>query len=675
MLKRRMARVLDQLLRTAAPGDGGLSDAQLLERYAVGADEAAFELLVWRHRRLVFGVCRRVLRDFHDAEDAFQATFLTLARKARSIDKREALASWLYKVAYRVALTAQADRARRAAHGRALGTAGETAAPGDPAPPPEQRDLWAAVDEEVSRLPERFRTAIVLCYFQGLTVEEAAAHLGCPRGTVASRLARARDRLRARLTRRGLTLTAGLVAAGVSHAGAAAAVPDRLVLATARAVGQAVAGKVAIESGISGRAAALSEEVLKTMLFRKLTTGALVVVAFAGVLLLGGGLIRGPGADAAAGPPPGPNAAATDENKASEKAPPPPATVTVSRPQRREAPAYEDFAGHLEAVRSVEIRARVGGLLQSVLFRPGADVRQGDLLFEIDPREYQATLAAAEADLTAAVAQYKFRKADWERANRMHKEGAGTEATVIRAAQELAVAEAAQAPARAAVERARKNLEACRVAAPIDGRVDRPRVAPGAQVVAGDRATILTTITALHPIGVRFEVDERSYLQHQRLLAKVKAPAGGVPLLIGLSNEEDCNHQGALDHFESRINPDTGSIAAHGILPNPDRILLPGMFVRVRMPFGKAQAMLAVPEDAIATDPTKRSEDLGRRYVLVVNARNVVERRDVKVGQQEGGLRVIEGGLRPDEWVVIGGAKGLQPGDSVEPRRKGPARD
>jgi RNA polymerase sigma factor (sigma-70 family) len=185
---------------------GGLTDAQLLDRFLTKHDEAAFELLVWRHGPMVLRVCRRILRDAHGAEDAFQATFLTLACKAGSIGKQEAVSSWLYKVAYRIALRAQAGAAKRRTHEQPLVDclAGGSLAPSDEA---AWRELGPLLDAEVRRLPEKYRAAFVLCYLEGKTNEEAAAELGCPKGTILSRLSRARERLRKRLNQRGLALS------------------------------------------------------------------------------------------------------------------------------------------------------------------------------------------------------------------------------------------------------------------------------------------------------------------------------------------------------------------------------------------------------------------------------------------------------------------------------------
>src|SRR5262245_43864095 len=198
-------------LRRFGPELGGVSDAQLLERFVTVRDEAAFEVLVWRHGGLVLHVCGRLLRHAEDAEDVFQATFLALARRGGSIGKAEAVASWLYKVAYRLALRVRARAAReeRRPGGRAL--------PAPPAGGAVGPDVRLVLDEEINSLPEKYRTPVVLCYLEGRTTQEAARQVGCARGTICSRLAWARKRLRGRLARRGLTFpAAGLATACLS---------------------------------------------------------------------------------------------------------------------------------------------------------------------------------------------------------------------------------------------------------------------------------------------------------------------------------------------------------------------------------------------------------------------------------------------------------------------------
>jgi RNA polymerase sigma factor (sigma-70 family) len=267
-------RTFLQRLRRVINPDGGseLSDAQLLERFVNRRDEAAFEVLVWRHRGLVLNVCGRLVPRAEDREDAFQATFLVLARLAGSIGKGASLGSWLYKVAYRVALRERARTARHAAQPEsALGRLAAQPAASEVGP-----DVRAVLDEEINRLPEKNRAALLLCYLQGKTTSEAAQQLGCARGTVCSRLAWARQHLRGRLTRRGLALSA----AGLIAELAPGKTPAAKVGATVKAALSYVSGP-ASGGALSKPAIALAEGVLRAMMLTKLK------MAFAGLLIVG----------------------------------------------------------------------------------------------------------------------------------------------------------------------------------------------------------------------------------------------------------------------------------------------------------------------------------------------------------------------------------------------------
>ncbi len=267
----RFHPVLRFLRRLPGPrGAADPSDGELLARFAGRRDEAAFALLVDRYGSLVLGLCRRVLRNHHDAEDAFQATFLVLARKAGSIRRPHLLGNWLYGVAYRTALKARADAARRRNREQAAPSRREA----PPATEMAEAELKRVLDEEVSRLPEKYRTAFVLCCLQGWTNEEAARQLGCPVWTVQSRLARARQQLRSRLVRRGVTLAAGAWSAISSRETAAAVVPGVLredVVTTAAAAKDA-AGMV-LNSRI-----ALAQGVLQTMFLTKLKIAGVAIL-------------------------------------------------------------------------------------------------------------------------------------------------------------------------------------------------------------------------------------------------------------------------------------------------------------------------------------------------------------------------------------------------------------
>jgi RNA polymerase sigma factor (sigma-70 family) len=282
-------RLLGYVRRYADADAGPASDARLLARYVTNRDEAAFELIVWRHAGLVFGVCRRVLGDSHAAEDAFQATFLALARKARTIRRGESLAGWLHRVARRIAGRVRTSTARRVLVERraAVGIA-VTIDNGSLA------DVRTVVDEEVDRLPERLRRPVILCYLEGLTTDEAARRLGCPRGTVFSRLAAARERLRGRLAKRGL----GLPVAGLAAVFVPTTAPAGLIAPAVRASLAYAAGTVAAAE-VAPQVIGWADGVIRAMMLTKLKLAAGVVLA-AGLLGGGGAWIVGPGGEPAA---------------------------------------------------------------------------------------------------------------------------------------------------------------------------------------------------------------------------------------------------------------------------------------------------------------------------------------------------------------------------------------
>lgn len=280
-----MSRLIRSLHKLAQPPESDrLRDDQLLERFVVDRDRAAFELLLWRHGPMVLGVCRRVLRTSHDAEDAFQATWLTFVRKAGSIVHRAAVGSWLYQVAYRVALRARAAKVKRSQRELADATALTVAIAEDRSDPGE---FGRILDEEVNRLPARQRAAFVLCCLEGRTGEEAARELGCPPGTVSSRLTRARELLRQRLIRRGLVPAAALSGAA---AGDAWSCPISALLAdtTLKASLLFSSGKAA-GGALSSQAVILAEGVLRAMFVTKMKIAASVVLAVS--ILAAGGVV------------------------------------------------------------------------------------------------------------------------------------------------------------------------------------------------------------------------------------------------------------------------------------------------------------------------------------------------------------------------------------------------
>ncbi len=262
---------------------GVLSDGELLERFVARRDEPAFEAIVRRHGPMVLGVCRRVLGDHHDAEDAFQAVFLVLARKAGSVRPGEMLPNWLHGVAHHVAIKAHAVNGRRRSRERQVTTMPEPAmrqeSPGD--------DLRGLIDRELSRLPAKYRVAVILCDLEGVGYKEAAVRLGWPVGTVSGRLSRARALLARRLTRRGLAFPAGMLAIVMGEEAVSASVPAPLIHRTIEAAIAFAAGQAVAAGAISGPVAALTDRILGGMMMTKLiaTAGACLAV---GIALFGG---------------------------------------------------------------------------------------------------------------------------------------------------------------------------------------------------------------------------------------------------------------------------------------------------------------------------------------------------------------------------------------------------
>src|SRR5436190_4221209 len=277
--------VLKFIRTITASGDAGdTPDSQLLDRFIAQRDEAAFAVLVRRHGPMVLGVCARVLGDTPDAEDAFQATFLVLLRRARSVGRPELLGNWLHGVAYRTALKAKVQAARRRRHesrvvGRSTADAGEEGL---------WRDLGPVLEEELARLPAKYRVPLVLCHLEGQTHEEVARRLGCPRETVTTRLTRARERLRVRMVQRGVTLSGAALGTFLVE-NAHATVPPALAEGTIKAAAAFAAGQAAA-AVVSARVAALAEGVMRAMLLTKLKIAAVLLLA-AGLLAWGMGAI------------------------------------------------------------------------------------------------------------------------------------------------------------------------------------------------------------------------------------------------------------------------------------------------------------------------------------------------------------------------------------------------
>lgn len=342
----------------------------------------------------------------------------------------------------------------------------------------------------------------------------------------------------------------------------------------------------------------------------------------------------------------------------------PPLVVTVSQPIERQVIDHDEYTGRTSAVEEVEVRARVSGYLVNVNFTEGAEVSRGELLFQIDPRPFQAALDATKGQVAQWEAKRARAEADVARNQRLLPKGAASQKDLDNSIADLGEARAAIQSAQAAIRQATLNLEFTRITAPISGRISRTSITQGNLVTAD--TTLLTTIVSMHPMYVYFDVDERSMLRYQQLARERKrqsAREARVSVLLKLANEEGFPHEGVIDFVDNRVDPTTGTIRARGVFPNTDRTLTPGLFVRVRIPGSDAYNALLVSDRTLGTDQ-------GQKYVWVVNEQNVVEYRVVTPGSlQSDGLRVIQTGLKPGEWVIVNGLQRARPGVTVVPQR------
>jgi RND family efflux transporter MFP subunit len=348
----------------------------------------------------------------------------------------------------------------------------------------------------------------------------------------------------------------------------------------------------------------------------------------------------------------------------SETPPAEPPPVTVSYPVEREVTDHADFTARTAAVDSVELRARVSGYLDKVNFKEGALVKKGDILFEIDPRTYQAVLQNTEGNLAAVEARVERLSADFVRARRMLAGSAIGREEFDKITGDRGEATASRAAAKAAVERARLDLDFTRVTAPVSGRVSRYNVTVGNLVQAGDLTggTLLTTIVSVDPMYAYFDVDERTVLRIKQLIREGKLGTPDnveVPVWLGLANEDGFPHRGTINFVDNQVNTKTGTLKVRGVFPNKDETLSPGYFARVRVPVSAPHKALLITERALDTDQ-------GQKIVYVVDKDNKVTSRPVRLGALHDGLREIIDGLKAGERVIVNGLQQVRPGLTVE---------
>ena len=339
--------------------------------------------------------------------------------------------------------------------------------------------------------------------------------------------------------------------------------------------------------------------------------------------------------------------------------------VMVSYPVEREVTDYADYTGRTAAVDSVEVRARVWGYLDKVNFKEGALVTKGDVLFEIDPRTYKATLAQAEGNLAATQAKLVRLEADLKRSQTLLATKAISREDFDKATGDRGEAASSLLALKATVEQAKLDLEFTKVTAPISGRVGRAIITEGNLIQSGQAGgTLLTTIVSVDPMYVYFDVDERTVLQVRRMIREGKAKSArdiDLPVSLSLANEENFPHKGTINFVDNQVNPKTGTLRLRGVFPNSKETLTPGFFGRVRVPIGYAHNALLISDRAIDTDQ-------GQKIVYVIDKDTKVTVRPIRTGALHDGLRAIDDGLQPKDRVVVNGLQLVRPGMTVEPK-------
>jgi multidrug efflux system membrane fusion protein len=329
-------------------------------------------------------------------------------------------------------------------------------------------------------------------------------------------------------------------------------------------------------------------------------------------------------------------------------------TVDVAPAIERDVRVWSDFSGRLVAADQADIRPRVSGAIDSVLFTNGARVNKDDLLFIIDPRPYKATLEQAQSALTAAKATADLAKTEFERGSDLLKTKAVSQSEYDKRKSDYDAATAARDSAQAALDLAQVNLDYTQVKAPIAGRVGRAEITEGNIVESGAGAPVLTTVVADDPIYADFEMDEASYLRYSR----GGQDAGAIPVMMGLSSDTGTPHEGKIEAFDNRLDASSGTIRVRAVFDNKDGALVPGLFARVRIGGEEKPKAVLINDQAVGTDQDKK-------FVLVVGDDGKVEYRVIKPGVMVDGLRVVDDGLKAGEKIIVSGLQRARPGMNV----------
>jgi RND family efflux transporter MFP subunit len=333
---------------------------------------------------------------------------------------------------------------------------------------------------------------------------------------------------------------------------------------------------------------------------------------------------------------------------------PPPPQVSAAPVVFKSLRQWDEFTGRLEPVEQVQIRPRVGGYIDSAKFQEGAQVRKGQVLFQIDPRPFQAEVNRLSAETDSGRAKLELALANRQRGERLVEQGALARSEFERLTSEEKAARASLEAASAALNAAKLNLEFTRVTSPIDGRVSRAMITAGNLVTSAD---LLTTVVSENPVYASFNTDEQTFLKYAQ-----GARGRPSPVFMGLMTEDGYPHEGKLVFVDNAMDAGSGTINGRALFTNPDGRFTSGLFARIRLVSEASENVALAPDRAVAAD-------LGKRFVLVVGANNVAEYRVVTLGPKVGDLRIIRTGLKPGEVIIVGGGQKVKPGQTVAPTR------
>ncbi len=639
-------RLLDCIRHLARDG---LSDGQLLALFVQHRDEDAFTALLNRHSPMVMGVCRRILRDEHDAEDAYQAAFLIFARKAGSVRAQDSIGGWLYRVAYRTALEARARIVRRRGKEQQVNELPDPAVQPDEGRP----ELLAALDTEIDRLPDKYRVPVVLCELEGRSRKEAAQILGVPEGTLSWRLAHAKKLLTERLARRGLAVSGVALAEVMTPATASAFLRASTV--------KAVFTGEAVPAGVL----ALTEGVMKAMLLSKLK----ITVCVTMLALLAGVAASGVAYRAIAqetkkvdsgrkaiGPP------ATDELEAlrlqiealqkslqatrerlktlenKEQPHRENQKILVTSPQAKDVSITQQYVCKIHSRRHINVRALASGYLSEIRIKEGQAVKQGDGMFRILPTLYQAKYDAELAEVRIAELKYN-------RTKQLSEKNVVSQDEVA-----LLKAELEKAKAKAKVAEAALNFTI--VTAPFDGIVDRLHEQVGSLINERD---ILTTLSDNSVMWVYFQVPETGYLEY---MASRGQDHEKSKIELVLANGSKFPYAGTGVTVEATFNNETGTIPFRVDFPNPHGLLRHGQTGTVLIHLTLKNA-LVIPQRAVFAM-------FGKHYVWVVDKDGVAHQREIVIQNESEDIFVVKKGLDVDDKIVLEGIRQVRDGEKVE---------